>query len=227
MRSIYFLLIALLAPFAQADFVVKQTVENSGQSQDIVLKIKDDRCRLETMPQTSAIIDAKTGETTVLMHPQKAYMKISGEQLRAQTEALKNMLGDKDQNSGPAEFKPTGKTEKINGHDTEEYSTSVNGIQTTVSCDKTFPHYQEIVKAMYNVQSGPGMEFLRGLTIAPDKYPGMPIRTVVEIMGQRITTTLDSVEETTLADTEFAVPSEYREINPASQTGAPNKPNPQ
>jgi Domain of unknown function (DUF4412) len=221
------LLLLLSAAFARADLIVKQTVENAGQTQSVVLKIKDQLCRVESTPQSSAIIDGRTGETTVLIHPQKAYMKISGEQLRAQTQALKNMLGNKDQSSGEPSFTPTGKSEKINNYDTEEYSASLNGIQMLVACDKTFPNYQGIVKAMYSVQSGPGMELLRGLTVAPEKYPGMPIRTVIEILGQRITTTLDSIQETTVAESEFAVPSDYKEINPPSQPGEPTKPSTQ
>jgi hypothetical protein len=81
---------------------------------------------------------------------------------------------------------------------------------------KNFPNYREIVKALFNVQSGPGMEAFRGLSIPPEKYPGMPIRTVVEVLGQKITTTVDSVEETNLADSDFAIPNDYKELNPAS-----------
>ncbi len=222
-RTVLVLLAAFIVPGAWADFIVKEQVENAGKTQDVVLKIKGDKCRLETSDQTAAIIDANTGETTILIHPQKVYMKITGEQLRAQTEALKNMLGNKDHGSGTGDFSPTGKTEKINGYDTEEYTTSVNGMTTTVACDKSFPNYQTVVKAMYNVQSGPGLEFLRGLTIPPDKYPGMPIRTIVEILGQRITTTLSSVEEANLNDSEFAVPDDYKEINPAAAPAAPHQ----
>jgi hypothetical protein len=81
---------------------------------------------------------------------------------------------------------------------------------------RDFPNYREIVKALFNIQSGPGMEVFRGLSIPPEKYPGMPIRTVVEVLGQKITTTVDSVEETNLADSDFAIPTDYKELNPAS-----------
>ena len=50
----------------------------------------------------------------------------------------------------------------------------------------------------------------------------MPIRTVVEVLGQKITTTVDSIQETNLADSDFAIPADYKEINPVSlQNPAP------
>jgi hypothetical protein len=208
--------LALAAPTLSADLIVKQEVENSGQTQQVTLKIKDTKCRIEATDQTSAIIDSATGVTTVLLHPQKAYMRISGEQLRAQAEAMKNLLSGKEGDTAQAEFKPTGKKETINGYETEEYTASVGGIQTTVAVAKNFPNYQEVVKALFNVQSGPGMEIFRNMSIPPEKYPGMPIRTVVEVLGQKITTTVDSVEETSLADSDFTIPIDYKELSPNS-----------
>jgi uncharacterized protein DUF4412 len=208
------ILLAAAAPTVRADLVVKQKVENSGQTQQVTLKIKGTKCRVEASDQTSAIIDSATGTTTVLLHPQKAYMKINGEQLRAQAEAMKNLLTDKEGDAAQAEFKPTGKMETINGYETEEYTASVGGIQTTVAVAKNFPNYHEVVKALFNVQSGPGMEVFRNMSIPPEEYPGMPIRTVVEILGQKITTTVDSVEETTLADSDFNIPIDYKELSP-------------
>jgi uncharacterized protein DUF4412 len=208
--------LAVAAPTLSADLIVKQEVENSGQTQQVTLKIKDTKCRIEATDQTSAIIDSATGVTTVLLHPQKAYMRISGEQLRAQAEAMKNLLSGKEGDSAQAEFKPTGKKETINGYETEEYTASVGGIQTTVAVAKNFPNYQEVVKALFNVQSGPGMEIFRNMSIPPEKYPGMPIRTVVEVLGQKITTTVDSIEETSLADSDFTIPTDYKELSPNS-----------
>jgi len=208
--------LAVAVPALRADLIVKQKVENSGQTQEVTLKLKDTKCRIEATDQTTAIIDSATGATTVLLHPQKAYLKITGDQLRAQAEAMKNLLGSKKGDAAQAEFKPTGKTETINGYKTEEYTVSVGGIQMTIAVAKDFPNYREIVKALFNIQSGPGMEVFRGLSIPPEKYPGMPIRTVVEVLGQKITTTVDSVEETHLADSDFAIPIDYKELNPAS-----------
>lgn len=195
----------------RADLIIREKVENSGQTQEATLKLKDTKCRIEAAEKTTVIIDSATGTTTVLLHPQKTYLKITGDQLKAQAEAVKNLLG----NAAQAEFKPTGKKETINGFETEEYTVSFGKIQMTVAVAKDFPNYREIVKALFNVQSGPGMEVLQGLSIPPEKYPGMPIRTVLEILGQKITTTVDSIQETKLADSDFAIPTDYKELNPS------------
>ncbi len=208
------LLCTLLAMplLARADYIVKQNVDNGGQSQSITLKIKDTKCRVDATEQTTALMDSKTGETTVLIHPQKSFMKISKEQLVAQAKAMKDMLGNQSDNPAGAELKPTGKKEKINGYDTEEYTYDLNGTHNTVAVAKDFPNYKGLVTALYNVQSGPGMEAFRTMALPPDKFPGMPIRSTVEVMNQKVTTTLESAQQTTLADADFNVPSDYQEL---------------
>lgn len=204
--------IFLLAVSARADYIVKQQVENAGQTQNITLKLKGDKCRVDATEQTSAIMDSKTGETTVLVHPQKSFMTISKDQLVAQAKAMKDMLGKQSDTPASTELKPTGKKETINGYNTEEYTYDLNGTHNTVAVAKDFPDYKNLVAALYNVQSGPGMEAFRALALPPDKFPGMPIRTTVEVMNQKVTTTLTSAQQTPLADSEFMVPGDYKQL---------------
>jgi hypothetical protein len=201
-----------LATGARADYIVTQTVENAGQSQKITLKLKDGKCRVDATEQSSAIMDANTGETVVLIHPQKAFIRISKEQMVAQAKAMKDMLGNRADDPMTVELQPTGKKETINGYETEEYTYDLNGIHNTVAVDKGFKNYQSLVTALYNVQSGPGLEAFRPLALPPDKFPGMPIRTTVEVMGQKVVTTLDSAQETNLSDADFAIPDGYKEL---------------
>ncbi|MBV8588180.1 MAG: DUF4412 domain-containing protein, partial [Verrucomicrobia bacterium] len=65
-----------------------------------------------------------------------------------------------------------------------------------------------------------GFDVFRSLEIPADKYPGLPLRTVVELMGQRIVATIDSVQETTLDDSLFKVPAGYQELHPRTSSGA-------
>ena len=153
-------------------------------------------------------------ETTLLLHAQKAFLKINPEQLKSQAQALKDLLGTKTENSGNIELKPTGKKETINGFDTEEYTTNFNGIQMSIFVAKQFPNYRKLVEALYQVQSGPAMDILRSMSIPPDKYPGLPIRTTESIMGQKIVVLLDSAQETDVPDSEFVIPADYKELNP-------------
>jgi hypothetical protein len=76
---------------ADGDFVLKQTVENFGQRQQVTIKLKGSKCRIDTSSDTSALIDPQTG-TVILLHQPKMFMKVSSEQLSAQAEAIKKML---------------------------------------------------------------------------------------------------------------------------------------
>jgi Domain of unknown function (DUF4412) len=67
------------------------------------------------------------------------------------------------------------------------------------------------------VQDAPGLSLFHSLSIPPEKYPGLPVRTTVEMLGQKVVTTLDSMEETTLPDSDFAIPADYKELKPESQ----------
>ena len=80
----------------------------------------------------------------------------------------------------------------------------------------TFPNYQEVVRALWNVKSGPGLDVYNRLSVPPEKYLGMPIRTVADFVGFKITTTLESVEETHLADSDFTIPDDYKEVSQGS-----------
>jgi hypothetical protein len=208
-------ILSCFLPIARADYLIKERFENSGAVQQITLKIKEPKVRLDTGEETSAIIDSATGTTTLLIHPNKVYLKISPEQIKQQSKVLKEMLGQKVENPADVQLKPTGKKEKINGFDTEEYSTEFNGIQMSISIAKDYPNYQKIVQALYQIQNGPAMDAFRSMSIPPDKYPGLPVRTTQTIMGQKIVMTLDSAQETDVPEAEFSIPADYKELNPA------------
>ena len=209
-----------LALSARGDFLIKERFEQTDQVQQITLKIKGTKVRLDTGEETSALIDSKTGVTTLLIHPNKAFLKISAEEIKQQAKALKEMLGQKLENPADVQLKPTGKKEKINGFDTEEYTTNFNGVEMSLSIAKQYPNYQQIVGALYQVQNGPAMEAFRSISIPPDKYPGLPIRTTQTILGQKIVMTLDSAQEIDVPDAEFAIPVDYKELNPPASDKA-------
>jgi hypothetical protein len=206
--------LALAAFAAKGDYIIKQQVETSGHVQQVVLKIKDAKARLDT-DQTSTIIDSNTGETTMLIHKQKVFLKIAAEQLKAQSEAVKSLMGNKGgQSPAEIELKPTGKKESINGYDTEEYITNLNGADMSFFIAKSFPDYRKLVDAVDIVQKGPGMDIFRTMAIPPSKYPGMPIRTEAKFLGQKVVVILESVQQSDLTDADFSIPADYKELNP-------------
>jgi Domain of unknown function (DUF4412) len=201
---------------AHGDFVLKQTVENFGQQQQVTIKLKGSKCRIDTSSDTSAIIDSQTG-TVILLHQSKMFMKISSEQLSAQAEAIKKMLSASGNSNESTDFQASGKTDNISGFATEEYTGKIDGLPITLDVTKDFPKYRELLAQLYAVQDAPGLSPFHTLSVAPEKYPGLPVRTTVELLGQKIITTLNTVAETTLADGDFAIPTDYQELRANSQ----------
>jgi Domain of unknown function (DUF4412) len=225
MRTIFAVLssLTLVVFAAKGDYIIKQEVETMGHIQQISMKIKDAKARLDT-EQTSTIIDSNTGETIMLIHGQKVFLKIAPEQLKAQSEAVKSLMGTKgDETPSEIELKPTGKKQSINGYETEEYVTSLNGTDMSIFISKDFPDFMKIIEAVNVIQKGPGMDIFRTMAISPTKYPGMPIRTEAKFLGQRVVVTLESVQQTDLTDADFSLPADYKELNPG---GLPGKTNP-
>src|SRR5207253_7610107 len=123
----------------------------------------DTNARLDT-EQTSTLMDSNTGETTMLIHAQKVFLKIGAEQLKAQSAAVKSLMGNKgSDNTGDIELKPSGKKETINGYETEEYVTILNGTDMSFFISKSFPDYRKIIDAVDTVQKGPGMDIFRSM----------------------------------------------------------------
>jgi hypothetical protein len=201
---------------AHGDFVLKQTVENFGQRQQVTIKLKGSKCRIDTSSDTSALIDPQTG-TVILLHQPKMFMKVSAEQLNAQAEAIKKMLSVSTDSNENVDFQPNGKTDTISGFATEEYTGKLNGLPLTLDVTKSFAKFQELLTQLYAVQDAPGLSLFHSLSIPPEKYPGLPVRTTIELLGQKIVTTIDSVEETALDDAEFVIPTDYQELRANAQ----------
>ena len=201
---------------AQGDFVLKQTSENLGQRQEVTIKLKGSKCRIDTSSDTSALIDPQTG-TVILLHQPKMFMRISSEQLSAQAEAMKKMLAASVNPNENTDFQATGKTDNISGFATEEYTGKIDGLPITLEVTKNFPKYRELLRQLYAVQDAPGLSPFHALSVPPDKYPGLPVRTTIELLGQKVVTTVDTVEETTLPDADFVIPADYQELRAPAQ----------
>jgi len=210
----------------RADFVLKQTVENFGQRQGVTIKLKGSKCRIDTSSDTSALIDPQMG-TVILLHQPKMFMKVSSEQLSAQAEAIKKMLSASANPNENADFQADGKSDNISGFATEQYTGKVAGLPVTLDVTRNFSKYRELLTQLYAVQDAPGLSLFHSLSIPPEKYPGLPVRTTVELLGQKITTTLDSVEETVLPEQDFVIPPDYHELRANSQPQSSPQSSPQ
>lgn len=215
-----FATIVCLVLTAKADYIIKEEIEHSGKVQSISIKIKGTKTRIDVAGTNSVITDTATGDMTVLMHGQKTLMKVNAEMVKAQMKALKELSGQKSDVSAEVDLKPTGNHEQIDGYDTEEYTTDVNGVPTSLFIAKSYPDYQQIVAAIYQIQNSPVVAEAHGLVIPPEKLPGLPLRTVHTINGQKLVVNITSTQKTDLPDTDFSVPADYKEL---SLPGASNK----
>lgn len=212
MKLLRFLILASLlwTVAAHADLTIVQKVEGTEGTNKFTLKVKGDKARVEINPQTTAIMDFKTGDLTTLLNEQKKVMRISGEKAKAMAEMAKAMT--KEDAPATAAPKPTGKKETINGYATEEYVTETPKYQTSYWVAKNYPNFQAILQQMSVLQSGAFAAMRKGLPDFRD-LPGLPIRTQVRVEGKsQMTSTIESVNSNPIADSAFTIPADYSEM---------------
>jgi hypothetical protein len=201
---------------AQADVVIVQKVEGAGgQNGEMIMKIKDGKSRTDVNPQMSMITDTKSGEVITLMHDQKSYMKISGDTTRAMLDRIRKMTDDSSASATPKpapKLKATGRKDKINGYDTEEYTCDVNGKKITYWIAKNYPDYSAILAEMMKMQQNSLASMMKGMMPEASEFPGMPIRTEVENGSDKITTTLISAKQEPVNAADMEVPAAYKEM---------------
>jgi Domain of unknown function (DUF4412) len=208
------ILLALLATasHALADMVVVQQVEGAGQSARMTIRLKDDKVRTDVGDQISMINNGTSGDTITMMHAQKRYMKVPAEMTKAlmQQAAKKQNIPE---NAGePEPLKSTGKKEKISGYDTEEYTRSIGGIDVQYWLAKDFPDYVAVLKQLQKAQQ-PAIDSLPpAMRIKPEDFPGLPVRTVATMNGQKVTSTILSVTSESVDPESFTVPEGYEQI---------------
>lgn len=211
---------------ANADMTIVQKVEGTGQISEMTMKFKDDKVRTDVSPQISTITDAKSGDVVTVMHPQKSYMKIPASSTKALMEKMQQMQqpnGGASPTPAP-KLQPTGKKEKINGFDTEEYTATIGGMSVHYWIAKDFPKWSTIAAQMLKMQQGGLGAMAKGMGPGAADFPGMPVRTEMDMNGQKITTTLQSIKEETLDAKDFEVPSDYKAMQIPSFGMPPGQP---
>ena len=219
------LLIPLLATLtaARADLVIEQKMESALQNGNMTMKIKGEKIRtdMEAGPAgaISSIVDITSGDSLTLMHAQKMAMKTSGAQTKQMVEAIKKQLGAAADGKSPAS-KPTdtGKSEKVGNYNAEIYTWTNPTGTYTFWVAKDFPNYAKIKDQLdkLNKAAAAGM----GQGMAPDygALPGMAVKTMIEMSGQKVTTTIVSVKEEPVDAALFDAPKDYQQM---AQPGLP------
>lgn len=193
---------------AQADFTIVQKVEAKGQATEMTLKIKGDRIRMEAAPQTTLIVDAKTGDTLTLLNAQKKFIRISGDTTKAIAEMAAKYGGATVEKP---RFTATGKKTTINGFEAEEYVGETSSFKATYWIAPKFPDSAAILKQLQAVTPTAWSELAKGMLDYRD-LPGFPLKTHVKAGDEEITCTVTAVKADPLSDAEFAVPKDFQEV---------------
>jgi hypothetical protein len=221
MRLIGFsLLFGALILSARADLTIVQKMEGVGPVSEMTMKIKGDKARVDISPKMTAIIDGKTGEMITLMHEQKMVVRMSAEKMKAAMEMAHQFSGkeEKKETAEKPKLSLSGKKEIISGYDTEEYVYETPKFKASYWIAAKYPDGAAILKQLQSVN--PAI-WKTANTHMPDyrEFPGLPIRTVISSKGNQITSTLASVKQDPLNDTDFAVPKDYQEMKLPDMSG--------
>jgi len=152
-KCTFAVLVFLSAIGARADFIIKQSMERSGRTDEITYRFKGTKIRMDVGSSITSITDATSGDIVTLLHDKKVAMKRSGAQVKAGLQMMEKAAEAGRQKGADSDLKPTGKQETINGYPCEEYVTKpLQGMEMHVFFDKDFPNYQKIVSMFGNLR---------------------------------------------------------------------------
>jgi hypothetical protein len=192
-----------------------QKAEATGTTTNMTVKIKGDKARIDASPHIITIFDGKTGELINLLNDQKTIVRISADKMKAVTDMLDKFTEKKGASEKP-KLVPTGRKETVNGYATEEYTYAGPHFKATYWIAPDYPNGAAILAQLGSVKS----EFWNAANARmPDfrDFPGLPIRTRMTIgevpagHPMEITTTITSVSEDPITESEFTVPSDFKE----------------
>jgi hypothetical protein len=204
-------LLLLAVSGARADLTLVQTLDAPGApSSQVTIMTKGDKMRIDTTPQISTIVDSKTGEIVTLMRDQKCAVRISAEKMKAASEMI-NKFTDKNAGAEKAKPRPTGRKETIRGYEAEEYAVDGGFLKASYWLAPTYPDGAAILRQLQAIKPEVWSSANPGGPSFQD-FPALPIRTVVDMGGTKLTTELVSAKQDPVPDSAFAIPADYREV---------------
>jgi hypothetical protein len=207
---------------ARADFTIVQKVEGKGAGNEITLKLKGDKIRVEAPPKVTAIIDGRTGDMITLINAQKKFLRLSGEKTKAIAELATKYGGN---TAEKKKLTATGKKMTINGYEAEEYVSETKLFKARYWIAPSFPDSEAIIKQLQTVVSSAWHELAKGMMDYRD-LPGFPLRTQVKTGDEEVTSTVTSVKRDPLSDAEFTVPKDFEEMKLPNIQITDDKPEP-
>jgi hypothetical protein len=223
-------LIALItaAAGARADLVMQEQADFGSPSNfiSITIKIHGDKVRQDLAGlgsgDMSLIKDANTGDSIVLLHPQKLFTRpaVKTKDTQSPDAALSKPLD-------------TGKADVVGGYDAEIFAwaadrklwSDTNGMIETLWVARNFTNYENIKPYLAKLDranvSFPG----KGMQPEISSLPGMVVKSrLIAKMGgivQTIDITLLSAKEEPVDPSIFEAPADYKEWSPPQSSGPP------
>ena len=200
------------------------TPNDVAAANNMTIKVKGDKARIDASPQITIIFDGGTGELINLLNDQKTIVRISPDKMRAIADIL-NKLSTKRPGSETPRLTPTGKREIINGYETEQYTYDGPDFKAMYWIAPNYPNGAAVLAQLQSIKS----EFWDAAnTKMPDfrDFPGVPIR-IRMIVGKgnqadahgasapdhpaEITSTVTGVSLDSIGDGQFIVPADFKE----------------
>ena len=212
MRKMYLLLVLSISfvGSTRADLTIVQKVEGPGQDRETTVKIKGDKERMDAPSQPTRIIDGKSGEMIDLLNEKKTFIRISAEQMKAAAETI-NKFEDGKQAAPAQKLTPSGKKETINGYETEEFTYQTPQFKASFWVAMKYPDAAGILKEMQTPFSGAWKPSNMGMPDYTD-FPGLPLRTVISLGENKVSTTIMSIKRDPINAAEFDVPKDFQEM---------------
>ena len=194
----------------RADLTIDQTIQGVQPVQQVTMKIKGDKARIDSGQQVTTLVDSGNGEIVTLMNDEKRFTRISGERMKAMAQMATQFSGVQKSSEQP-KLTPTGKKETINGVETEEYTFETPQLKASYWIAKNYPDGANILKQL---QSLTLQSFGGSSSGIPDyrQLPGLPLRTRMTIGDRDIVTNVRSIKQDPLPDALFAIPAGYQEV---------------
>lgn len=207
----------------RADFTIVQKVEGGkAAGNEIILKLKGDKARVEASPQMTMIVDGKTGDTVTLMNAQKKFLRISGDKAKAIAELSAKYNGT---TAERPKLVATGKKMTINGYEADEYIGETKLFKASYWIAPSFPDSAAIMKQLQAVIPAALNDLAKGMIDYRD-LPGFPLRTQVKTEGGEVISTVTAIKRDLISDAEFIVPSDFQEMKIPNMQISRDKPEP-
>lgn len=193
---------------AWADWVILQKTTTDGENQEVSIKVKGDRTRMDVGKQMTILADSATSQMTMLMHEQKMLMKMNSDMLKGVMALAGSALGADKPAAKPV---ATGQKEKVGAYDCEVYTWSGQLGTGKFWVAKDFKGFQELNAVQDKMMKAMGSP---AAALAPQSsdFPGMVIKSEMQVMGKTSVSELVSAKEEAVDAAVFAVPAGYQEM---------------